>query len=77
MELIIKEKATFVEEGDLVKYKNQYCLVIYDAHAYEGNCWLVVNMDFRVIDTFTTLDKLNTLVESVVKSNKIKLIVEE
>lgn len=75
MELVLKEKATFLDAGDLVKYKDEYCLITYDGSAQY--CWILVSINGVTVDCFETIEHLTKSVELIAKSNKIKLVVEE
>ena len=75
MELVLKEKATFLDAGDLVKYNDEYCLITYDGSV---NCsWILINLHGGTVDYFQTIEELSKKAELIAKSDKIKLIVEE
>ena len=75
MELVLKEKAFFLDAGDLVNYNDEYCLIIYDGAIQY--CWILVNIQGEIVDSFETIEDLTKNVEFIAKSNKIKLVVEE
>lgn len=74
MELVLKEKAIFLDAGDLVKYKDEYCLIAYDDS--DQYCWILVSIHGAIVEFFETIEHLTKNVELIAKSNKIKLVVE-